>query len=631
VRPKGATDCSNWYEKGRASPPQYTSIMLSGLLTTCVLALALTGRAEPPSSGIEYDNTNRPDLAAIVASPRSEMIGVIDRFEADEGAIERKYPLSFSPVRIERLRTFRTGWLDSLAALDFERLSRPGQVDWLLLRNRIRRDLRRAELEAIAIDEAASLLPNVQGFIDLVGSRERIPALGAGDVAERLHALRTATAAAESSLAQRLRGPSGEPPKPAASTCRKALLLLRELRGELHRWRAFRAGYDPSFSWWTESPWEALSAALDGFERVLREEGVGQTPANPNVIVGTPVGRDALVADLAFEWIAYSPEELLQIADREFAWCETELRKAAAELGCGDDWKDALEAVKSKHVDPGEQPALIRRLADEAVSFLRDRDLVTVPTLAEETWRMEMMSPERQLMTPFFTGGEVISIAFPTDGMSHEQKVMSLRGNNVHFAHATVFHELIPGHHLQQFAQARFQSQRRPFATPFWTEGWALHWEMLLWDLGFDESPEDRIGALFWRAHRAARIIFSLRFHLGEMSAQECVDFLVDRVGHERANAEGEVRRAVSGDYPPLYQIAYMIGGLQFRALHRDLVYGGRMTQRDFHDAVLAESNIPVEFVRMLLTNEIPSRDRGPSWRFAGEMAPTTQGGTSSP
>ena len=49
--------------------------------------------------------------------------------------------------------------------------------------------------------------------------------------------------------------------------------------------------------------------------------------------------------------------------------------------------------------------------------------------------------------------------------------------------------------------------------------------------------------------HRWARIIFSLGFHLGKMTPEQCIDFLVDRVGHERENATGEVRRSFSGSY----------------------------------------------------------------------------------
>jgi uncharacterized protein (DUF885 family) len=220
------------------------------------------------------------------------------------------------------------------------------------------------------------------------------------------------------------------------------------------------------------------------------------------------------------------------------------------------------------------------------------------------------------LVAPFFLGGETILVAYPTSGMTHEQKMMSMRGNNPHFAHATVHHELIPGHHLQGYMTQRYRPYRKMFHTPFWMEGWALYWEFLLWDKGFNKTPEDRIGALFWRMHRCARIIFSLSFHLEKMSPQQAVDFLVERVGHERDNASAEVRRSFSGDYGPLYQIAYMIGGLQFYRLHRDLVDSKRMTDRAFHDAILKEGPIPVEMVRAILTGEKLTAGKKPAWRF---------------
>ena len=296
--------------------------------------------------------------------------------------------------------------------------------------------------------------------------------------------------------------------------------------------------------------------------------GGGRTrPKESNEIVGRPIGREALLAALAAEMIPYSPEQLVELANREYAWCEAEMKKAAREMGLGDDWKAAVEKVKTLHVPPGGQPKVVRDLALEAIDYLRRNDLVTIPPLAAETWRMDMMSPERQRFNPFFTGGEVISVAFPTDTMSHEAKLQSLRGNNIHFSRATVHHELIPGHHLQQFMVSRHQPQRGVFSTPFWTEGWAVYWEMVLYDKGFPRSPEDRVGLLFWRMHRCARVTFSLGFHLGKMTPQECIDFLVDKVGHERENATAEVRRSFAGGYPPLYQAGYLIGAKQFWAL----------------------------------------------------------------
>ena len=76
------------------------------------------------------------------------------------------------------------------------------------------------------------------------------------------------------------------------------------------------------------------------------------------------------------------------------------------------------------------------------------------------------------------------------------------------------------------------------------------------------------------------------------------------------------MRRSFSGDYGPLYQIAYMMGGLQFYNMHRELVETKKMTNRAFHDAILKEGPIPVEMVRAILTNQKLSKHYKPNWRF---------------
>jgi uncharacterized protein (DUF885 family) len=121
---------------------------------------------------------------------------------------------------------------------------------------------------------------------------------------------------------------------------------------------------------------------------------------------------------------------------------------------------------------------------------------------------------------------------------------------------------------------------------------------------------------LFWRMHRCARIIFSLNYHLGKWTPQQCIDFLVDRVGHERANATAEVRRSFTANYGPLYQLAYMTGAFQFYALKKELVDSGKMTYKQYHDAVLQENSMPVEMVRAILTNQTLTKDFKTSWKF---------------
>jgi uncharacterized protein (DUF885 family) len=123
---------------------------------------------------------------------------------------------------------------------------------------------------------------------------------------------------------------------------------------------------------------------------------------------------------------------------------------------------------------------------------------------------------------------------------------------------------------------------------------------------------------LFWRMHRATRIIFSINFHLGKMTPQECVDFLVDKVGFERANAEGEVRRSSNGEWSQLYQAGYMLGALQFMALRREVVDQGKMTEKAFHDRVLRENITPVELLRAVLLEKELMLDFESKWRFMG-------------
>jgi hypothetical protein len=536
-------------------------------------------------------------LAADLGTFESEMRATIEAYTADLASLERTYPIAISSTRMMRLEALADAQESSLKQTDFAKLSRNGQIDYLLLRNAIVRLRARVGLERKRAQEIAPLAPFANTIVALEESRRRMVAANPPVVAQQLADL---TKAIE----------SAHKPHPEVSPVvrNRASLRLKELRETLKDWYKFYDGYDPQFTWWTRDPYKRVDEALDQYAKALA--------APVGALIGDPVGEQGLRESLAYNMIPYTPQELLTLARNELAWCEQEMQKASRAMGLGDNWHAALDVVKNRYVAPGQQPELVRKLAEEAIEFVVSRDLVTVPALAREDWWEEMLSPERQLTSPFFLGGDLILVAFPTDTMTQEQKLMTMRGNNEHFSRSVVFHELIPGHHLQGFMQERYRKYRQVFETPFWTEGNAFYWELLLWDLGYPRSPEDRVGMLFWHMHRAARIIFSLSFHLQEMTAQQAVDFLVERVGHERANAEAEVRRSIDGSYEPIYQSAYMLGALQFYALRKELVDSGRMSPRAFHDAILQENSIPVELIRADLTGQPLTENYRANWRF---------------
>ena len=435
-----------------------------------------------------------PDLHELMALPQDEMGDVVQRFIGQGGG--RGRGATNSPAA-GRSRQYYLDWLDALKTLDFDRLSRNAQVDYLFIKNSCERNIAR---------------------IDFV--------------------------------------PEANPPR--------------------------------------------------------KTDNSG--------IPGPARGRAGLLMDLADEMIPYSPEELIALANKEFAWHEAEMKKASRQMGFGDDWKKAVEKVKGMHVPPGGQPAVVRDMLFEAVDYLRAKDLITVPQIASESLHMSMMTPEAQLSNPFFLGGSQIIVSYPTNTMEYDARLQSMRGNNIPFSHAVAHHEMIPGHNLVGFIGARHAGYRARIggSTPFFGEGWPLYWELILYEKGFHDTPEERVGALFWRMHRCARIIFSLMFHTGQWSPQECIDFLVDRVGHERDNATAEVRRSFQGGYGPLYQAAYLLGGLQLRGLRRELVDSGQMPEKQFHDEILRQGSMPIALIRLALTKQKLTRDMRLDWKFYG-------------
>lgn len=89
----------------------------------------------------------------------------------------------------------------------------------------------------------------------------------------------------------------------------------------------------------------------------------------------------------------------------------------------------------------------------------------------------------------------------------------------------TVFHEGVPGHHLQiattMMNAEQLNSWRRNW---LWVsghgEGWALYAEDLMKELGYLDDPGDYMGMLDAQRMRAARVVFDIGFHCGFVAPQ---------------------------------------------------------------------------------------------------------------
>ena len=541
----------------------------------------------------------------------TNLSSIIENYYTDIEDLNKVYIFKDSPEYFDRFDIYYRKALQDLPSISFTSLSTNSQVDFILLK----RNIVKAQKD---LSEARSIYHQIHqyvsfdtGIISIQSSRRRGSYPDAMVVAAKFNGIKNQIDTLQIWFKKQ---------QPLIASLNSKLSdVLENLRKGVQSIYSFYDAYDPMFTWWVKKPYTQLDSALLQYTSQVKSAITKQSAASGDGsgIEGNPIGAKALQDLLDYEMIPYTASELVEIANREFAWCDVEIKKASQQMGFGNDWKQALAKVKLNYVAPGRQPELVNTLAEEAIAFIEQHNMLTIPPLAKEVWRMSMLTEAQQRLAPFFLGGESILIGYPTDKMDFETRMMSMRSNNYAFSHATVYHELIPGHNLQYFMNRRYKQYRSAFRTPFSIEGWSLYWEMLLWDKNFNDTPEKKMGALFWRMHRCARIIFSLNYHLGKWTPQQCINFLMERVGHEKFSAEGEVRRSFTGNYGPLYQIAYMLGGLQLRQLYKEVVDNKKMTEKEFHDAYLQENAIPIEMFRAIITKQPLTENYKTKWKFA--------------
>ena len=206
------------------------------------------------------------------------------------------------------------------------------------------------------------------------------------------------------------------------------------------------------------------------------------------------------------------------------------------------------------------------------------------------------MSPGRQRYNPFFTGGSTISVSYPHDEMEHADKLMSMRGNNPHFSAATVHHELIPGHHLQNALRqelTELPSFRRFSSFNAFGEGWGLYSERLGLEAGFYTDPYSNFGRLTYEMWRACRLVVDTGLHAMGWTRQQTMDYLASNTALSLHEIRTETDRYISW---PGQALAYKMGELKIRELREkaEKALAERFDVREFHDAVLLNGSIPL-------------------------------------
>jgi hypothetical protein len=291
----------------------------------------------------------------------------IVRVSEDLGEIENFYNIEGSPALHSKLHEYFTSELEALSKAPFDSYTQDEKVDYLLLKNFLSRSQRNLELDRAREVEFA---PFVEPFAAPIRKWSELRQRQSPDEVFDPKVLADSLSEALGAVGECMDHVKAHGSEYSQATGSRAVRRVGELRGHLRETCDFYSGYHPFFDYWVASPRVALDAALAEFEQYVHDILVG---GDDKTIVGEPIGRDGLLVELEAEMIPYSPEELLQIAELEYAWCEREMKAAAKQLGL-DNWRDALEHVKNLYEPPATHTAFVRGLVTEGANYVREHD-----------------------------------------------------------------------------------------------------------------------------------------------------------------------------------------------------------------------------------------------------------------
>ncbi len=305
------------------------------------------------------------------------------------------------------------------------------------------------------------------------------------------------------------------------------------------------------------------------------------------------------------ELLGFGAAELRERGQAAYDELAAELTRCARELRGTDDWKSVLDELNEDHPrTPEEMRIGYEEWTERARVFLREHELVSFPAGEEcavvpsPPFQRPVLAVASYQQPPPFSDRMLghFFVPFPPDGASEDEIQKRLASN----AHAgiptTSVHEAYPGHHWHLvMSKANPSRLRQAYRTPYFSEGWALYAERMMREQGFFTDLRHEMYQYEATIFRAARIIVDTSLHMGEMSWDDAVAFMVEHTALTEPTARAEVTRYCAW---PTQASSYLTGCLEIVRI-RDAFFdahgsSGTDALRAFHDGITTSGGLPI-------------------------------------
>lgn len=484
-------------------------------------------------------------------------------------------------------------WIERLASVDDDGLAVAQRVDRDAVLSTLRGRVVLESWEAWRRDPMTYLDPCFEGILMLVVHRGFPEPELAGYVASRLRAVPAALASGRAALESELASPLivGR----AEQQCEAAVSYFEEtLPLEFS---------DATLRESVAGAGRVAAEACAEFGAHLAEFG---KRAKGSYALGEQRYSELLTQRELFDFTA---NELRERGRRVLAELEDEANEIASRVdGPGTSWIEVFNRERSHHPDDFEGLRdAYQNETEKARSYLVEHGLVSFPDdeqcVVEPTPEVlrPILAVASYFSPPAFSPGRRghFNVPWPPQGSTREEEERRLAANSFQSIPTVTVHEAYPGHHWHlTWMKANPRRVRQIVHSSYFSEGWALYAEKMMREQGYFADDSTLLGHVNARIWRAGRIIVDVGLHVGDLSVEEAVAFMRDRIGLTEPVARAEVGRYCQW---PTQAPSYLTGSLEIERMRERFLADSSADLRKFHDLIAGTGCLPIPLAERAL------------------------------
>ena len=267
-----------------------------------------------------------------------------------------------------------------------------------------------------------------------------------------------------------------------------------------------------------------------------------------------------------------------------------------------------LDKLAEQHPDDATVVGYAQKVLAEATDFVKQHNLVTVPTVPLEVIAMPEFKRGVAIAYcdspgPLDKNGKTFFAVAPTPkDWSKERKESFFREYNNYMIRDLTVHEAMPGHYLQLAHANEFHAPtlvRAIFRSGTFIEGWAVYCEQMMAEQTYG-GPEVKMQQLKMRLRAIANAILDQSIHAGNMTEQQAMDLMTKEAFQQEGEAVAKWKRA---RLTSAQLSTYFVGAtehLDLRAADQNKL-GKDFDLKKYNDRVISYGSPAVKYVRELM------------------------------